>query len=64
MPVPRDTLALVVVVAVAAGYAGRHPLAVTQSPEAAATPFARFVDAYLDRFARYHPSIAAGNGPG
>ena len=24
--------------------------------------FARFVDAYLDRFAQYHPSIAAGNG--
>ena len=61
---PRHTLASVaaVVVAVAAGYAGRHPLAVTQSPAAAATPFARFVDAYLDRFARYHPSIAAGNG--
>ena len=29
-----------------------------QSP----SPFARFVDAYLDRFAQYHPSIAAGNG--
>jgi uncharacterized protein DUF885 len=26
------------------------------------TPFAAFVDAYLDRFAGYHPSIAAGNG--
>ena len=25
-------------------------------------PFARVVDAYLDRFAWYHPSIAAGNG--
>jgi uncharacterized protein (DUF885 family) len=25
-------------------------------------PFTRFVDAYLDRFAWYHPSIAAGNG--
>jgi uncharacterized protein (DUF885 family) len=24
--------------------------------------FERFVDAYLDRFAHYHPSIAAGNG--
>jgi uncharacterized protein (DUF885 family) len=27
-----------------------------------ATPFAAFVDDYLDRFAAYHPSIAAGNG--
>jgi len=27
-----------------------------------APSFARFVDAYLDRFAQYHPSIAAGNG--
>ena len=27
-----------------------------------ATPFAAFVDDYLDRFAVYHPSIAAGNG--
>ncbi|HET7189607.1 MAG TPA: hypothetical protein VFI52_15755, partial [Gemmatimonadaceae bacterium] len=26
------------------------------------TPFARFVDRYLDDFARRHPSIAAGNG--
>lgn len=26
------------------------------------TPFARFVDHYLDDFARRHPSIAAGNG--
>ncbi len=37
-------------------------MALTQPPAAAPTPFARFVDAYLDRFARYHPSIAAGNG--
>ena len=27
-----------------------------------ATPFAALVDGYLDRFAAYHPSIAAGNG--
>jgi uncharacterized protein (DUF885 family) len=27
-----------------------------------APSFARLVDAYLDRFAQYHPSIAAGNG--
>src|SRR4051812_3368130 len=27
-----------------------------------APEFARFVDGYLDRFAAYHPSIAAGNG--
>ena len=28
----------------------------------AQTAFAGFVDAYLDEFARFHPSIAAGNG--
>jgi basic amino acid/polyamine antiporter, APA family len=35
-----------------------------QAPSAQQPPssFARFVDAYLDRFAQYHPSIAAGNG--
>lgn len=26
------------------------------------TPFAVIVNGYLDRFAAYHPSIAAGNG--
>ncbi len=32
-------------------------------PEAQrATPFSSLVDGYLDRFAQYHPSIAAGNG--
>ena len=31
-------------------------------PVSATVPFAQFVDAYLDRFATYHPSIAAGNG--
>ena len=31
---------------------------VAQTP----TPFAVIVDGYLDRFAAYHPSIAAGNG--
>jgi len=62
--VSRRTLALVggVVVAVAALYVVRHPAALTQPRAAGPTPFARFVDAYLDRFARYHPSIAAGNG--
>jgi len=34
-----------------------HPSSSTQSTE-----FARFVDRYLDDFARRHPSIAAGNG--
>lgn len=33
----------------------------TDAP-APALPFARFVDQYLDQFARFHPSIAAGNG--
>lgn len=32
------------------------------SARAASTPFAGFVDDYLDGFARHHPSIAAGNG--
>jgi uncharacterized protein (DUF885 family) len=63
--VPRQLLALpaaVLVVAAGVYAAGRHPLALTQPPKAAPTPFARWVDAYLDRFARNHPSIAAGNG--
>lgn len=32
------------------------------SPAPQSTDFARFVDRYLDDFARRHPSIAAGNG--
>jgi len=32
-----------------------------QAPQASFA-FANFVDAYLDRFAEFHPSIAAGNG--
>jgi uncharacterized protein (DUF885 family) len=32
------------------------------TPPAGADDFARFVDRYLDDFARRHPSIAAGNG--
>jgi uncharacterized protein (DUF885 family) len=32
------------------------------NPPAAADDFSRFVDRYLDEFARRHPSIAAGNG--
>jgi uncharacterized protein (DUF885 family) len=32
------------------------------TPPAAADDFVRFVDRYLDDFARRHPSIAAGNG--
>ncbi len=31
-------------------------------PTPAPPPFARFVDGWLERFARHHPSIAAGNG--
>ena len=34
------------------------PHGTAQSP----TPFASLVDGYLDRFAQFHPSIAAGNG--
>jgi len=33
-----------------------------EAAPAASPAFARVVDAYLDRFAWYHPSIAAGNG--
>jgi len=44
-------LAVIVVIAV-------QPRGVAQT----AAPFAAFVDDYLDRFAAYHPSIAAGNG--
>jgi hypothetical protein len=47
-------VASIIVVYVAASAA----LSAPQGPP----PFARFVDAYLDRFAEYHPSIAAGNG--
>jgi hypothetical protein len=37
------------------------PQTIPQAATAAPT-FAAFVDAYLDRFGHYHPSIAAGNG--
>ena len=36
------------------------PLGAAPAPQSPA--FARFVDDYLDAFARRHPSIAAGNG--
>ncbi|MEP6495727.1 MAG: DUF885 domain-containing protein [bacterium] len=40
------------------------PLGAGRPPQALQSPseFARFVDRYLDDFARRHPSIAAGNG--
>jgi hypothetical protein len=44
------TLALVAIVGLAPRLEGQSPA------------FARFVDRYLDDFARRHPSIAAGNG--
>jgi uncharacterized protein (DUF885 family) len=65
VPVPRRMVALSLALAlagVALVYAARRPLPLTQPPAGTPTPFARFVDAYLDRFAQYHPSIAAGNG--
>lgn len=37
-------------------------LALGARPPSQASAFARFVDEYLDAFARRHPSIAAGNG--
>lgn len=40
-----------------AGLAGLHGRAQSAPPS-----FAALVDEYLDRFAQYHPSIAAGNG--
>jgi uncharacterized protein DUF885 len=65
--VPRRVVVVLVAVAVAVAavavvYAIRRPVALTQPAARTPVPFVRFVDAYLDRFARYHPSIAAGNG--
>jgi uncharacterized protein (DUF885 family) len=38
-------------------------VALLVAPQAKAAPgFAAFVDSYLDRFGRFHPSISAGNG--
>ncbi|MBW8866435.1 MAG: DUF885 family protein [Acidobacteria bacterium] len=62
---PRRMVAIslaLVLAGVALVYAARRPLSLTQPPARTPAPFARFVDAYLDRFAQYHPSIAAGNG--
>ncbi|HXI29988.1 MAG TPA: DUF885 family protein, partial [Vicinamibacterales bacterium] len=52
----RSILCVLTVLALgAAGCRADHP-------PAAPSSFAGFVDAYLDRFAGFHPSIAAGNG--
>ena len=39
-----------------------RPAAGATSPSSATPAFASFVDDYLDRFGRFHPSISAGNG--
>src|ERR1044072_3302932 len=38
------------------------PLGASRPPVSAPESFSKFVDQYLDDFARRHPSIAAGNG--
>src|SRR5439155_15739006 len=57
----RRTLVLTLALLVVVPIAGR-PLARAQAAPPSSFAFANFVDAYLDRFAQYHPSIAAGNG--
>src|SRR5688572_33212103 len=52
MPTPLRSVALIALILIPLGTS-----APTQSAE-----FSRFVDRYLDDFARRHPSIAAGNG--
>ncbi len=52
-----QTLAILGFVSIPSG----RSAAVGTSPQIRPS-FERFVDAYLDRFAQYHPSIAAGNG--
>lgn len=47
---------LVLIAVTAVALPAQHPSATTSAT------FARFVDRYLDDFARHHPSIAAGNG--
>ena len=56
-PIVARTFGVLALVVIASTTAS--PISLTaQRPSS----FARFVDAYLDRFAQYHPSIAAGNG--
>jgi len=55
VPMPRLLCASVLAVIV---FIALQPRSVAQT----ATPFSAFVDDYLDHFAAYHPSIAAGNG--
>jgi uncharacterized protein (DUF885 family) len=54
----RPVLRLLIFAALGAA-CDRAPATRTAAP---APPFAPLVDEYLDRFARHHPSIAAGNG--
>jgi uncharacterized protein (DUF885 family) len=52
-----QTLTILAVVSIPTGRSAAAGTAPQSRPS-----FERFVDAYLDRFAQYHPSIAAGNG--
>jgi hypothetical protein len=52
-----QTIAILAFVSVPSGRSAALGMAPQSGPS-----FGRFVDAYLDRFAQYHPSIAAGNG--
>ena len=54
--------ALVCLATLAAAAMLRAPLARADQAGQPSSAFTNFVDAYLDRFAQFHPSIAAGNG--
>ncbi|HWF86687.1 MAG TPA: DUF885 domain-containing protein [Vicinamibacterales bacterium] len=54
----RRRLALFTTLSLVLSLAVIEPRAIAQTT----SPFASLVDDYLDRFAQYHPSIAAGNG--
>jgi uncharacterized protein (DUF885 family) len=56
-PIVARTFGLLALVVIASTTVSPISLTAQRPPS-----FARFVDAYLDRFAQYHPSIAAGNG--
>jgi APA family basic amino acid/polyamine antiporter len=59
---PRRVAAMMMLALSAAVCAADGVFARASAAQQPPSSFARFVDAYLDRFAQYHPSIAAGNG--
>jgi uncharacterized protein (DUF885 family) len=56
-PVVAATLGAIALLSIPMGRSAAVGVAAQGPP-----PFTRVVDVYLDRFAQYHPSIAAGNG--